>query len=482
MNKNQDYSKPCRCGSGHPYENCCWIDDLLNERADFKQRYAERLELLVDKHPNLPEQELQAVLDKAAEDMAREAEKMFIGLSWDQVNRMVYKGIEASPDVVTLNLDLPPAAFLSAPIAQNALYFLKSLAEQEPLKGTAKGNLPVAFVRQIFDKIHRTDFWGDWQIRSEEDTAEVSTLRHVLRMCGWIKIRHNKFSLTQKGSAVLKQGMTAAHFEHLLFIFTRKFPWGYQDRYPDHWEIQDDWLLSLYFLHKKAGEFIEDREFFRNFFRLYPDMIFDDYRGEARTFDEVARCYSVRFLDRFCAYFGFVETKKSKHKSWFERKTYVKTSRLFKDFFEWQVVEQMEDRKKKPRKGSEERGDDQDELDAVLNEVFKKHGLSDAKVNWASEVIEVEFSKDEIRLILDETFADNDMMERLEACLEDHEGEKETEADTYVVCFSPAELDDLIGFVAAEANHARNKRLEDRLDDLYDKLEKALDAGLPKVH
>lgn len=40
--------------------------------------------------------------------------------------------------------------------------------------------------------------------------------------------------------------------------------------------------------------------------------------------------------------------------------------------------------------------------------------------------------------------------------------------------FSPEDLEDLAGFIAAEANHAKNKKLQKELDALHDKFEQAL--------
>ncbi len=38
---------------------------------------------------------------------------------------------------------------------------------------------------------------------------------------------------------------------------------------------------------------------------------------------------------------------------------------------------------------------------------------------------------------------------------------------TFSASYTPAELDDLLGFVAAESNHARTRKLQARLDELY---------------
>jgi Plasmid pRiA4b ORF-3-like protein len=46
--------------------------------------------------------------------------------------------------------------------------------------------------------------------------------------------------------------------------------------------------------------------------------------------------------------------------------------------------------------------------------------------------------------------------------------------------YTPAELDDLLGFVAGEFNHARSRKLRARLDDLYARLEEFEDRAGPE--
>ena len=47
--------------------------------------------------------------------------------------------------------------------------------------------------------------------------------------------------------------------------------------------------------------------------------------------------------------------------------------------------------------------------------------------------------------------------------------------DMITVYYSPQDLEELLGFIAAEANHTKNKVLEADLDSLYDKLEEILE-------
>lgn len=631
MSKQHDYDKPCPCGSGRTYENCCWITELMDEKSKERKRQSRRIIKIVEKQASSTGVDFQHYADKAIALVNREPQPVFMGLSADQADRLIYDGTAACKDIVELNRELPPDAFACAHIVQDALFFLGAMAEQEPLKATAKGNLPRDFARRMFEKIDRSDFKDFISFRSERDSHQVHTLRIVLSQCGWIKIRHGKFSLTQKGRAVLAEGMTARHFEHLLLMFTEKFNWEYQDYFGELWIIQAAWLISMYFLSRKAGEFIEDREFFRYFFRINPDMIHESRRRET-AFDHVASCYSWRFLQKFCAEFGFVEIRQDKQKVRRERKTYIRTTRLFKDYFQWQVegmqeelfeadaAEEMEGMDENLEDdlfddefiddvldnelddgleddGGDVRGDDGgDVLDAddlqdladprlPLRELTESgfrgypvatvmlYGPDDMRATklavgimqknepmptvlkrwlvegdeddirdehkiwiealdviksqqvktvvmtegifgcpheegidypegescpecpfWAEmdkkaglggdlggEIVEVVFSRDEIELILGRTFAGGDLTDRLEALLEDQDEEGLAE-DTCVVCYTPEELEDLIGFVAAEANHAKNKRLRDRLDELCDKLEGALDPSPPVVH
>ena len=77
-------------------------------------------------------------------------------------------------------------------------------------------------------------------------------------------------------------------------------------------------------------------------------------------------------------------------------------------------------------------------------------------------LIRVTFTSRERSLLAEHTFADPDRL-------------VET-AGQWVAGFSVSELDDILGFVAAAANHARRAKLRDELDALYDRLEPIVEA------
>lgn len=84
-----------------------------------------------------------------------------------------------------------------------------------------------------------------------------------------------------------------------------------------------------------------------------------------------------------------------------------------------------------------------------------------------TDKIKISLTLQERDLIINETFADTDLIEPLErARIED---------DSITVYYSPQALEELLGFIAAEANHADDEVLEAELGSLHDRLEDILD-------
>lgn len=81
--------------------------------------------------------------------------------------------------------------------------------------------------------------------------------------------------------------------------------------------------------------------------------------------------------------------------------------------------------------------------------------------------IEIKITPEERDLILDLTFADEVLTDRLKIA--------EMRGKHLVARYSISDLDDLIGFIAAEANHTEDKKLQKKLDRLIDKLERMLE-------
>jgi hypothetical protein len=83
-----------------------------------------------------------------------------------------------------------------------------------------------------------------------------------------------------------------------------------------------------------------------------------------------------------------------------------------------------------------------------------------------NETVPLELNERERELILSHTFADESLTKRLRVVPK--RGERP------IFRFSLDDLDELVGFLAAEANHAKNKILREQLDQLCERIEATL--------
>ena len=82
--------------------------------------------------------------------------------------------------------------------------------------------------------------------------------------------------------------------------------------------------------------------------------------------------------------------------------------------------------------------------------------------------IPLRLSTRESELILEHTFADDELTAPLRTA--------PTSNKTAVYAFTLDDLEELAGYVAAEANHTRNKKLEKELDCLFARMETVLQS------
>lgn len=90
-------------------------------------------------------------------------------------------------------------------------------------------------------------------------------------------------------------------------------------------------------------------------------------------------------------------------------------------------------------------------------------------MDW-DDKIKIELSMNDKKILEDHIyiFLDNEIINKL--------NHAEVAGSNLVVTLTVEELDYLLGFIAAEANHSKDKNIEAALDDLYDGLEKYIDV------
>jgi len=328
---------PCSCGSGKSYLHCCWVRDALWAKEEKSTEAFSHLKDAAEEKVFTSEEEFQAFSDDMMEGYNREPDPDFLGLSSEQMARLLYRPLERNSDIVRINRDISPNMYETVPIVRNTRLFLAALAEAEPLNSTAKGNLPVRFAKPLFDQIEESRFKEYISFRSEENSPTVLTLRHILILGGWIKKEKKQFKLTRRGHNALSDGFTEPHFYRLLNTFAVKFNWAFQDRYPPLPIIQRSWLFSLFLLHEKAKKYTEDAALAKFFIKAFPEAALEIDSLYTSEFEYLTHCFSIRFLERFCEYFGFVECRREKQKELFSVRLSLKTSPLFETYFIWGV-------------------------------------------------------------------------------------------------------------------------------------------------
>jgi len=84
------------------------------------------------------------------------------------------------------------------------------------------------------------------------------------------------------------------------------------------------------------------------------------------------------------------------------------------------------------------------------------------------EKVPLKLSNRECKLILERTFADDDLTAPLRVA--------PASSKTSVYSFTLDDLEELMGYVAAEANHAKDKNLQKELDHLFERMQTVLES------
>lgn len=324
----------CLCCSGKRYEDCCLAKDY--ERSQLNKARASNQELqriLREKHFDSLDK-LQEFVRDYTEQYNRQPQSDFLGLSPDQVHRMIHFPFMRTSDIVHFASNLPAESFVPAPIVRNVMKFLNAFFREGTQKATERGNLPRKFAEKLFEEID-TSPWKEFiKFRSEVDSWEVYSLRHILALGRWIKKERGHFQLTRNGKDAVENGFSNQHFLKLFQTYTLKFNWPWRDRYPDFWIIQGGFLFSLFILHKEARAWVKEYSLIPYFIHAFPSIL-REAEGELKEYYRtILRCYSLRFIERFCSYFGLIDTQEKSAGPYRDELT-LKTSTLFDQFLSW---------------------------------------------------------------------------------------------------------------------------------------------------
>lgn len=305
----------CSCGSGKKYKVCCLRKDKTPLECATGispldlQRFAAEIEAGGVKDEQELIDRLNARLLIESESANHAARDDFHGLSPSKMHFVLYQPFDA-PGKIRFSpvLSQEPTA-----LAAKLLKQLINILEDNPIKSTAKGNLPVKMVKSIVEQ-SRDIIDGEpglgWigTMRTEEDFSMLHKTRVVAGLAGLVLLRKKQFQLTSKCKQLIEQGGMKAVYPEFLKTYIKKFNWGFQDAYDELSFIQTSAMFTLYLFKRyskqnKPNQFYEDA--FTEAFPAVVDEIEEPRYGSKAVYCQ--HCYRVRVLERFAHFCGFIE-------------------------------------------------------------------------------------------------------------------------------------------------------------------------------
>lgn len=269
--------------------------------------------------------ELSAFAAKKAQQMNQRGVPEFLGLSPDQMHKIIYRPFSFEPGPVAFVAN-DQTSFEGVPIIQEAIHLLNQIGAEGGLKATQKGNLPRVVVRELWERFYKSKVYP-FPPTGEEDCRPIFSLRYWLQESGYIKKRQGKFSLTRKGQHLRSNNEL---YRDLFQCAANRFNWGYGDRYAELPLLQQTLEFHLFVLTQKARDWIATKDLGLIFFNAFPTLereVRPQYR-EAK--DEIISCFKFRFLHRFAERFGLVEFTKD---SIFATDPQIKATAFFQENF-----------------------------------------------------------------------------------------------------------------------------------------------------
>ena len=339
--KKQEGDSFCLCGSGKQYKDCCF-EKLIefpknNSFKDFPNPASE-VSNSVKAHIKNKEpssfKELKQELDQFFYSHNKKPIDDFLGLTPTQIQYILHNPFSLTNTIFIFEYGNHFEQNIKVvPFLEQALYFLNRLYESGEMKATQKGNLPKAFVMELYQRFFSKE---ECLItpNKEDDLLEATRLKYILNMTGLIKKRKNKFYLTQKGRSLIKEKKVRELFDKLVLTFFNKWNWAALDGYSELPLIQSSAVFNIHFLNKKAKNWISGEELGKGFLKAFPHLVFDV--NEKSYFDpkiEIINCFNVRFLQRVCLPLGLLEEKRENRS--IKRMNYYKLSPFFKQHFKF---------------------------------------------------------------------------------------------------------------------------------------------------
>ncbi|MFP4232536.1 MAG: tetratricopeptide repeat protein [Spirochaetaceae bacterium] len=224
-----------------------------------------------------------------------------LGLSDDQVSALLSDAPEDRRTIFEVAPDLGSDALDMAPVLRQTVALLESVKNREPMRATAKGNLPTAVVKELFAGAFADAEPEFVRVNREDHSMVLTRVRALAQKAGLLAKQKGAFSLTNIARTALDAGNVNEIYRRLLEAHLR------HPQALDRFDRMEDWgllaralPLLLFAAWDSTAEYLYEEDF--------ADLIVSVQAPPHGYAPDLDHLVAIRFFERFGVHFGlFVE-------------------------------------------------------------------------------------------------------------------------------------------------------------------------------
>ncbi len=277
----------------------------------------------------------------AAASESQESRKRFpglfhfdLGLSEDQIAALLAGDAEARSRIFEVSPRLTPEDAARIPVLRHTIALLESVSAREPLKATAKGNLPQAVVKELIAGAFADAEPAFIRVNREGDSMALSRARRMAQNAGLLRYRNREFRLTKAARTALSAGDHNELYRRLLESHLKRPQLLAQyDRVDDGGATGAALPLLLFAARDPNAEWLFEED--------AAELILELGMAHFVYPDELEHAIYLRFFERFGVAFGLFEEGPPFEPHFLETKwRYLSRSRwrrteIFDRVFQW---------------------------------------------------------------------------------------------------------------------------------------------------
>lgn len=255
----------------------------------------------------------------------------FDGLEPADVFDLMFHLSDPAKSPIVLNSSVDKGLIAGARLYRDSVAFLEAIAEHQPVKLTAKGNLALTMCEVIRERAFTEEherLFGGRPVRSELDLPYLHFVNVITGLAGLTRKQHGKLAITKACQSDLKKGSAFKIYSRLFAACLKKLSWAYADWHPDCRLIQDLAGYSIYLVHKYGAETRPTRFYADAFLKALPHAAEAFPTGMRKSSEDWFRhAYSLRTFQRFLCRLGLVDMERDHE--WNPTMETVRRTRLF---------------------------------------------------------------------------------------------------------------------------------------------------------